>query len=305
MYKAYIALVLGIVAALCVCTAAVNWIVDPFGLSGRNYLALDRQYLAERTNDRLAGLIRFRAQPQPTVLLGDSRTKNLSEEYFAQQGLPVSNLAYGGGTLAEAIDTFWFVVEHTRPERVVIGLPFNLWSDANDHTIVPAARRLVEHPATYYFNLDILRLSLTTLVRNAVGSARPTSKPDMGSEEFWKYQLDYNARSFYLRWRKPRSLEKRLQELARYCDLHAIELTFIIPPTHVELQAKVVEYGLRGEFAEYMRTLRALGPVIDYDDLEQTRERRYFLDPFHGTPELSRAVAADLVRRLAGTRNVP
>jgi hypothetical protein len=302
VYQRYIAFVLGLVAALSLVTAAINRLVDPFGVAAGNALGLDRQYLAERSNDRLAALLRYRRQPQPTVLLGDSRTKNLSEEYFAQQGLAVSNLAYGGGTLAEAIDTFWFVVEHGQPRQVVIGLPFNLWSDANDHTLVPAARGLVEHPATYYFNLDILRLSLTTLARNALGSTRPDSVPPMSSEEFWRYQLEYNARSFYLRWRKPQHLEQRLKEVVRYCDGHAIQLAFIIPPTHVELQEKIAEYGLRGQFSEYMRTLHALGTVIDYDGLAQTRDRRFFSDPFHGTPELSRQVAGDLVQRLAAMR---
>jgi len=54
------------------------------------------------------------------------------------------------------------------------------------------------------------------------------------------------------------------------------------PPTHVEVQSKIAEFGLTAEAEEFNHDLRNLGRVIDRDfPNEFTRDRENFLDPFH------------------------
>src|SRR5262245_22263840 len=107
-YRRYLRWFFCLFASGCLAVAGVNRLIDPFNLSGNPVVNLPQEKLAEHANDRLARLTKFANGSQRVVVLGDSRAKNLTEWQFQQQGLAVSNLAYGGGTLYEAIDTFWY-----------------------------------------------------------------------------------------------------------------------------------------------------------------------------------------------------
>ena len=72
-----------------------------------------------------------------------------------------------------------------------------------------------------------------------------------------------------------------------------IEVTFVIPASHVDLQNKIDEFGLR-ELSD--RFARELGRVVDFDfPNEFTRDRENFGDPyhFHATQEMLEAILTD------------
>lgn len=299
MYGRYCALFLGLVGCALAAMAGVNLFIDPYGLKDHNTLAPDRAALAEHKNDRLFRLIGFKFQPRSIVLLGDSRTKNLSEDYFAQQGVEVRNLGYNAGTLREAIQTFWFAVKYAHLNCVIIGVPFNTWSDADGSNLVQSAESFIDHPAMYYLNAEILATSIDSVVRKVRGDTSINSAPPMSRDSFWSYQLEYTAPSYYQRWRPPNRLRGKLQELVRYCAAHGIKVVFLIPPTHVDLQARIPMYGLQLSHRDYLATLRSMGQVLDYDvDCAMTRNASNFLDPFHTAPEVNRLLVADIVRRV-------
>ena len=78
-------------------------------------------------------------------------------------------------------------------------------------------------------------------------------------------------------------------------------LRFVIPPTHVDLQAQAAAYGLGDEFAEYRCELATLAEVIDFDfPSPLTRDARNFKDPYH----LNESRTHDVVTEFAegGTR---
>lgn len=275
-----------------------NLLVDPFGLTGWNLLGLEQAALSERHNDRLARLARFSVEPRPIVLLGDSRTRNLSEKYFADLGLDVSNLGYSGGSLYEAIESFWFAVDRIHPDHVVFGVPFNTWSEVNNTDLVATSVGLIEHPSTYFFNLHVFGLSTTNVVHSLRHEVKADLVPAMSRDEFWKYELETGAPSLFARWQRPQELRRKLVQIVRYSKSHGIDLVFFIPPTHVELQAVISRFGLEAEHDDYLAFLRSLGPVIDYDtDSPLTRDRANFNDPFHVTPAVNRFLVADLARR--------
>ena len=68
----------------------------------------------------------YRDNPVPNLLLGDSRMMSVKPEAIqATSGLDYYNFAFGGGSLREAIKTFWFASEQMELERVCFGINLN------------------------------------------------------------------------------------------------------------------------------------------------------------------------------------
>jgi hypothetical protein len=297
--RRYLRWLLGVAAGLVAFVGAFNFVVDPYDLAGRNLLHLSQSQLSQIRNDRLVEIARFNRDPRNILVLGDSRGQALTEQYFAERGFAVSNLAYGGGTIYEAIDTFWFAVGRVEVKEIVFVVPFNSWSESDRGNLVKNAVDLVDHPAKYYANADILRASLANLSANLLGNVHGTQAPPMTKDAFWRYQLDYNARSYYERWQKPEQLRTLFLGLANECIRRNIRLLFVVPPTHVDLQQLIGRYNLQAEHVDYLRLLHSTARTLDFDVVNAiTTDRSKFGDPFHALADVNRSVVEAIAERL-------
>lgn len=289
-------------AALLVVLGAVagcNFVIDPYGLAGRNLLRIDQDGLSRLRNDRLTELAGFNRAPHNIVILGDSRGQALKEQFFADYGLSVSNLAYGGGTVFESIDTFDFAQQRARLQAVIFVLPFNSWSESDRGNLVDSAVTLIEHPAMYYFNAGIFQAAISNLWAVASGGGRRSQAPPMSSDAFWRYQIDYAARGFYARWQEPQRLRAKFLDMMRECRGRGIRVLLVVPPTHVELQAEVAHFGLENQHLQYLQLLNSQAETLDFDiPDETTRNRALFVDPFHSIPAVNRALVRTIVEAL-------
>ncbi|MES2179179.1 MAG: hypothetical protein V4550_15065 [Gemmatimonadota bacterium] len=286
----FLVLVLGI--------GATNLIIDPFGLRGGWRPALGQDDFAIRRDYRLFKLARFARVPSANIILGDSRSDNLREELFEKHGAHYANLAFGGGTAFEAIDAFWFASGHSALKNVVLGVPFNLYSERNDMNLVPAAIAQLRNPEGHYLSLSILALSGSIVASKVRGTGAPTEAPPMSEAAFWDHQLLESA-AFYEVWTEPTSLRRRLADVVDYCRTHAINLYFYIPPAHVDLMRRVHDFGLDEQYATYKKELLSFGvPVFDFDvENDFTRGRANFTDPYHLKPEKQRVVVDEMFAR--------
>jgi len=67
----------------------------------------------------------FARHPASNLLLGDSRMDALKSERVKElTGTDYFNLAYGGATIREIIESFWFASRHASVSRVYIGINF-------------------------------------------------------------------------------------------------------------------------------------------------------------------------------------
>jgi hypothetical protein len=278
---------------------AVNFVVDPFSYRQQNLVHLVQDELSEHSHDRLYRLARFRHRPKTIVLLGDSRMQSMKEAYFSELGVDVANLAYGGGTLFEAIETFWFVINVRQPTHVIIGLPFNLWSEANDGGRVAEAIDLLRRPLYYYLSYYVLGVSMRNAWRNIIGDITVHLEPPESRAGFWDRQLGPGIAGFYARWREPLRLRHDFEEVVTYCRQHGIRVSLIIPPSHVALQRKVAEYGLEGEYQKYLKALSEAGDLLNLDvPSARNADPANFGDPFHAKPHVMREVTEEVVKAL-------
>lgn len=272
-------------------------VVDPFGHFGVSTIAPARkERVASRMHYPLWRAHEFARSPQPRIVLGDSRMDHLPLEEVEQlTGTKPFNFSFGGGTIAEAVAAFWFAAQRARLEEVTFGLSFFNFNARESMNRFDEAQLAVEDPRFYLINRAVARGTFALLLDAVRPAPENPEAPPMSPDEFWRYQLDVGAHRLYSKYVYPDNYERDLSRIAAYCSEHEIKLVFVIPPSHVELQAKVGEFGLDEEQRRFREFLTRLGPTIDFDlPTDLTRDRTKFGDPFHPSPK----ARVDFVREI-------
>ena len=72
-------------------------------------LNIPKSDIAYKMHYPLYKTLEYRRSPGKTVIFGDSRADALNAAWFVEADpSDVYNMAYGGGTLGEIIDSFWY-----------------------------------------------------------------------------------------------------------------------------------------------------------------------------------------------------
>jgi hypothetical protein len=277
------------------CIGLTTYVVDPYQFNRTVDLGLEKRAVTERLNYYNWKFAEFGHDPTPVVLLGDSRMDSLPAEEFAMRlGTPAYNFSFGGGSAFDAVEAFWFAAAHNDLEAAFIGLNALL---LNDHNRVRRSREavaLTENPLGYYLSPTIVEATAKVLVFNASGVNLVSEKPPMDRDTFWAHQLAQTPRQFFSDYAYPSDLLEELKKIGEYCESEEIELTFLILPTHVDLQATRQEYGVEEDYRRSIAELRTISRVLDWDfPNELTRDAGNFHDPFHMTEAVARRVAAE------------
>jgi hypothetical protein len=261
----------------------LNYVVDPFGINGRFNLGLNKAVVSLPSNQRLYKIISFTENPSRNIILGDSRMDSLSVIKIRQfSGEPYFNFSYGGGTADEIIETFWFAARRFKLKNVYIGMNFNLYNQFNARNLVHEALDINNHREQYYLSFFTTKVSVYNLYYKLFHINPVNEKPRMKKAEFWAKQLR-EVSFFYQHYAYPSRTYRELNRIKNYCRRNRINLVFIIPPTHVDLQNKVGDYFLNKEYVRYKQDLASISKVIDFEYPNQwTRDATLFLDPYHG-----------------------
>jgi len=253
--------------------------------------------LAYRMSPTLARLAAFRHAPRPHLLLGDSRMASLDADSLDRlTGEAFANLGYGGGTLEEAIRTFWFADRRIPLESVTFGVNLDLYNEGNAKDRVSGALQILDQPGLYLCDRLVLRATWYTLVRSLTGRQPAVGVPPMSPEAFWNYQLNVTARIAYENYRYPAGFRRRLAEIADHCRKKGIRLRFVMFPEHADLEARARRFGLAGAAGRMRTDLQAIGEVVDLGTLVDAQDRSLFTDPYHFSP----AVEGRILERVWG-----
>lgn len=234
-------------------------------------------------NERLWRCVEFKKTPSGNILLGDSRIAKIDTNFIkSKTGDNYFNFAYGGASLAEIVDTFEYAKKITKLSNVYIGVSFNHYNSHNARNMFSGAE-LLSRDYKYYLSdrgvAEALFYNLASLLANKdfhIGT------PSTDKDTFWKFKLTEGVSYFYQYYEYPTSYYQALKGIADYCKKNNINLVFIIPPTHVELQHRVTDYNLTEAENRFKKDLASLGKVYDFDYVNEiTKNRDNFTDPFH------------------------
>lgn len=275
-----------------------NFIIDPFELNRHLFFELNRENVAGQGNNRLYKLIAYQKDPVPNIILGDSRMRSIDSSLVGEAtGDRYFNFAYGGGSLQESIDTFWFSISRNSLKKVYIGINFNHYNQNNNPSLVLEARALIENSVNYYLSPYVAKIAVYCIVEKISNINFAEQIPRVSREKFWQYQLDLTS-SWYKRYIYPVELNRQLKDIKKYCEANNIELVFIIPPSHVDLQNKVFEHRLNQEYIRFKEDLKEITTTIDFDySNEWTENKNRFFDPYHFDKTIRQLMVSEIWKK--------
>ncbi len=289
--------------------AAAIAVIDPF-----DYFRLDREIplkvkleTSVRLNPCLWKMIEFQRDPRPNLLLGDSRMAELQEDDVSRvAGRPFANMAYGGASLNEVIQTFWFANSVTHLREVWIGLGFHMYNDYNYTTRTEAFTSIRKNPLLYFTNRTVVKCAAYNLFYTFDKRDPGIGVPQGTPEQFWNEEVGPLTANWYTRYVYPRIYHRELKEISDYCVKNGIKLGFIIFPTHVDLQRRVDDFDLQDYYARFKTELAELGSTYDFDYRNAlTEDRKNFHDPYHFTEPVAEEIICQIWQRGTSCNGTP
>lgn len=285
-----------IVLPFAVAAGLVAW-VDPFAYFAWHAASPGpaREGVAERLNPPLWKLAGYRHRPAPHLLLGDSRMASLdADSIAARTGERFANLGYGGGSLDEAIKTFWYADRLVPLRSATFGVNLDLYNEANAKDRVTGTEQILSHPGIYLCDRLVLRATYHLLALSMGGPKPSVGVPPMSPDAFWTYQLDVTARIAYEGYRYPNGYVRRFAEVAEHCRKRNIALRFVIFPEHQDLIGRAARFGLTGGAERMRRDLGTIGETVDLGELVDRGDRSLFTDPYHFNPRVEARIIDQL-----------
>ena len=98
----------------------------------------------------------------------------------------------------------------------------------------------------------------------------------------FKTQVQKNARSDWEKFRFSENLWEYIVEISDWSEKNNVQLLFVIPPTIVEMQQRIVDFGFGELNHNFRMRLANLAPVLDFDfSSPMTSNVNNFTDAYH------------------------
>lgn len=264
--------------------------VDPFNYFKTGSLISNdlKEDISLKINYSMWKMLKYRQEPVPNILLGDSRMMSIDDQLVSKTaGEPYVNMAYGGGSLREAIDTFWFTSELGQLKNVYFGININSYNGRNNKDRVSEVLAAVDNQLLYFTNTNILIAGKKLIQASITGHKGNLGVPDMDKDTFWNHQLEVTTRVYLSSYSYPKEYRDELIKISEYCRENAINLNFVLFPNHADFQEKIRDYKLTQSLDNMRSDLQDMGRVFDFAFKNSiTEDRNNFRDPYHFNQEI-------------------
>jgi hypothetical protein len=260
-----------------------------FVFDPNNYFGFQKQYTGFNGVYPIARIREFIRSDKSSLILGDSRSDQFfGDSYLNYDFTNYDNLAFGGASLNESIDLFWFAVQNKKIDKVVFQISFYTlntnYKNFRIQNSISAALNPLRYYLSYVSNKDFVLSVVDGLKRfNSKPKTVEISKDyDEMLQNYSKsvfdvvkgYQLDYE-------------LLDDMKIVSEYCDLNDIELIFITPPIHKYIWENVIyPLNLNTELAEYKIEMSHFALILDMEYESSIISSTDFVDGFHFVGEL-------------------
>ncbi len=249
------------------------------------------------------------------IILGDSRTANLNTDYIRElTGRDYTMLGFGGATLGECIELFWFAVEHTELEECVFGINFYSSGGPQGEGRIPAMEeraesvfRFIPHINYWLEAINAAKCSAKNLAAGLLSKPEWLEYPEdptrfdpieLPCERGERYRLDLEEYSELIRknlspgYSVSDETYRKLFEVIDYCGENGIKLTFVFPPMHESMFDLAAQLGITDDIELLKSRLIERADVLDMQFLNDfTRDEDNFYDGFHLNPPKKRILA--------------
>ncbi|EON76177.1 hypothetical protein ADIS_3305 [Lunatimonas lonarensis] len=274
----------------------VVFFVDPFNYINRVPFSHDpeKTKIALEESPHLFKLVAFRNDPKSNLVLGDSRSNGIYPQFDNGSW---SNLAYGGASLREIIDSYWFSVKYAQLDTVLIGVSLSQYSRFNKRFWVEETIERQSSFLAYTLNKHTFNATFRFLGKRLLPDDHSPSVDSQATEDFeaekqyhWSKKLD-EVDKFFSNLGYPSDYFEQLKEIAADCERRGTVLLFWVPPSHTDYRSKVLEYQVDEYEATFLEDLSSLGSVYHFDfPSTLTNDYENFRDPVHFTDPIARVL---------------
>jgi len=257
-----------------------------------------KSQIAYKLSYPLYMLPKYAKNPTDIIILGDSRAGMMNITLMDSiLKTKCTKLSFGGASLKEVIETFWYASKNQNLREVYIGVSFMQYNKYNQRNRVTEAVELLHSPLSYMFSSFCFK-STTLIIKSILTNSEiKIGVPSSSKEEFWKYQLENDAVvSYYIEYEYPEYFHEQLVEISNYCKAKNIKLVFFIPPTHTDLQLLTKKYNRVKENQRFIDDLSKIGLLYDFNYPNLiTEDSNNFSDPHHLHSVFSDSLTIEIV----------
>jgi hypothetical protein len=227
--------------------------------------------------------IDYKRHPLRNVLIGDSRAYDLNVDKIRNlTGVEFYNFGVPGGNYNSIIETFWYINEIDKPERVFIQVGFHNYSAGCSYNLMSDARKVCRRPYLFFSRFYFLKESVLDIFYTI------TKKPlDSVEQKFdlktWNGILVNQGESALKSMEYPEKYYGELKKISDYCRTNKIELNFIIFPDQQDFHDLITKHSLTEMYKKFKTDINTLGRVYDFDEFnsELSQKRSNYRDIFH------------------------
>jgi len=287
-------------------------IVDPFNyFQLNNFITIkSKEKTAKKFNSLLYNTIAFKNNPSPNIIIGDSRIKRFPLESIKKlSGDDYFILHSNAAKLNEIIDLFWLTNKKIKLENVIIGINFNLYNEFAYANRVQEVKEINTNPLLYIFNGSVLEITSKIIFNHITDLGFPNisrsimlkkamnGKSTLDKQAWWNFNINTVAKNQYSKYKYPKELKDRLEEVSIYCLKNNIKLTLLNVPHHKDYRKRIIDFQLEEEEAIFKNDIKKIGNVIDYDYENSITEcKKCFTDPVHTNDSINLIMAKEIFR---------
>lgn len=265
-------------------------LVDPYNLLNISHLFTDEAKIKclNRTDETtlrgnlLWKTIEFKRNPVPNILIGNSRTAEVTDSCLEKKlGGGATNLAFPGCNLRTSIDLFWMAANAIKLENVIFQIDFNIYNAQRNPDLYESTRQIITKRLQYFFDWNCLKDAIAVFYYSITLNKKFVSRSYSHRTDGWDLTESFLKNKFSA-YTYPKDLHNKLIEISDYCKSKNINLIFLIAPNYQDVKTYVKSHDLEDEEDQFKSDLRALGTTVDLDNGQAISfNKENYFDEFH------------------------
>ena len=229
--------------------------------------------------------IDFKQHPLQNIIIGDSRAFDLNTDTIAKvSGTEYFNFGVPGGNFRSVIETFWYINDLVKLDKVYIQVGFYNYSAGSDYNLMSDAKKVMRKPYLFFTRFYFFNESLLDVFYSFRHEEQNENRSgDDFDADNWEKVLKKQGENSINTMRYPENYYKELKKIAAYCEENNIELSFIIFPDQEDFHQVIADKQKNDLYTRYKADIHSLGKVYDFDVPESKirDDRSNYRDIFH------------------------
>lgn len=270
-------------------------VVDPYNLVNISHIisneskkeCLNRTLAVAPRGYALWNVLRYKRNPAPNIILGNSKLMNIDEQYLSTfYKDKVSNLSIPGADYNTLIEMFWMAARTTHLKNVIFQTSFISYNFNKTETLFEETAKTIKLPYRYFLGRNYLEDTFYVLLYAITKDKDLVNWENKIKVEPWERSYKWITGMLDDKdFKTPEEYLTDLRKISEYCKKENINLIFVIPPNFSETRLIIKNSGWGNAYLEFKKEIHTIDKDIDLDNgLPISYDKSKFYDYVHLKP---------------------